>query len=407
MKAILSIFFIATCGLLAAQDSLVEISTNDNIAFINRQQNVIENSNSLHSFFEKLYQLKNKKINRVNIVHIGDSHIQADYLCQAARQPLQQEFGNGGLGLIVPGRLARTNEPAAIRSSSNQSWETRRLIYTDKSMPIGIGATTFRTRQPNTTLTIETPETTFDKLIIFFQKDSSSFYLNIKDSSDRDVAFAGAFTEEDENISRVLLPYPTPRVTLQTIQSNSMQQHLTLYGISLERRQPGLTYHSIGNNGAKFRHYLAAPMFFEQAKILAPDLFIISLGTNEAIEHPNVDRLLTQQMQEFLNHLREKNPDAVFIFTTPGDFYKKKARRNPGVEMVRDQLQKFTKINNLAFWDFYVVAGGKHAADHWNKTNLLQADGIHYTKAGYRIIGQLLSEAILKGYHDYVQSRYP
>lgn len=398
--------------MLLAQDSLVESTTNEVISFIKHERNVIGNSTVLAPFFEKLYQLKNKKINRVDIVHIGDSHIQADYLCQATREQLQQQFGNGGRGIIVPGRLARTNEPATIRSSSNQPWETKRLIYTDNSLPIGIGATTFRTTQANTTLTIETQptgqeNTTFDKLIIFFQKDSSSFYLTIKDSSNRDVAFAGGFSEEARNSSRVLLPYPTSRVTLQTVQSNDMQRHFTLFGISLERKKPGLVYHAIGSNGAKFRHYLAAPMFFEQTPVLTPDLFVISLGTNEAIDHPHLDRLLTRQMQEFLTRLQEQNPDALFIFTTPADFYKKKTRRNPGVEVVREQILTFAQANQLPYWDFYDVAGGKHSADLWNKTKLLQADGIHYTKAGYRMIGELLSDALLKGYQEYVQSRYP
>ncbi|MGZ4060887.1 MAG: hypothetical protein ACXVPU_17765, partial [Bacteroidia bacterium] len=45
--------------------------------FIKKELNKIENdSSSLTFFYEKLYQLEQTKKGRVNVVHIGDSHIQ-------------------------------------------------------------------------------------------------------------------------------------------------------------------------------------------------------------------------------------------------------------------------------------------------------------------------------------------
>lgn len=395
------------------QDSVAVVpSLVKDYSFIKSDENSIENTAALSVFFEKLYLLKKENASKVNIVQIGDSHIQADFLSHATRQHLQREFGNGGRGLVVPGRIARTNEPSTIYSSTTANWESKRIVYTDKPLPIGIGAISFKTEQPNTKLTIKTLSTTgfnysFDKVTLFFQKDFNSFNLAVKDSTDQNLAFIGSYTFEAPNTSTIILPYTTRQITFETLQSNQNQKQFVLFGINLEKTQPGLIFHSIGGNGAKFRHYLATEFFFEQTEQLHPDLFIISLGTNEAIEHPYVDPKLFTQITEFVGKLKAANPNALFLLTTPADFYKKRTRRNPGAEIVRNKLIEFATQNNLAYWDLFEIAGGKNSADRWKANSLLQADGIHFTKAGYHLIGSLLYEAIMKGYQEYVQYRYP
>jgi len=89
------------------------------------------------------------------------------------------------------------------------------------------------------------------------------------------------------------------------------------------------------------------------------------------------------------------------------DFYKKKTRRNPGVEIMRGKLIEYADANGLAFWDLYSVAGGKHAADLWKNNSLMQSDGVHFTKNGYELQGTLLYHALIKGYNEYLRYRYP
>ncbi len=406
-----AILIIAAVSCLYGQDTLVYESTKD-YSFLKKEANIIQNSAVLSPFFENLYRLKKENSSRVSIVQIGDSHIQADFWSNATRKNLQKDFGNGGRGLIVPGRLARTNEPSTIYSSSTSNWEHKRIVYTDKPLPIGIGAITFKTEQPNVKLNLKTLSNDglsygFNKLTLFYQKDFNSFNIIVKDSANQDLAFIGPYTFELPNTSTVILPNTINQVTFETLKSNPSQSQFILYGINLENTNTGLVYHSIGGNGAKFRHYLAARYFIEQTRALNPDLIIISLGTNEAIEHPYVDPQLLNQMTEFIAGLKTANPSAMVLLTTPADFYKKRTRRNPGVEIVRDKIISFAEQNNLAYWDLYEVSGGKHSADKWKSRGLMQSDGIHFTKAGYNLIGNLMYEAIIKGYNEYVQYRYP
>jgi lysophospholipase L1-like esterase len=394
-----------------AQDT-IPYPTSSGYDFIQTETNVIHNSVSLSLFYEKLYQVKKIKQATLNIIQIGDSHTQADFASGTTRVLLQQEFGNAGRGLIFPGRVARTNEPSTIYSSSTGSWENKRIIYINQPMPIGIGAMTLHTTDSKASILLKTKPIeninyAFDKVTFFFQKDFSSYNLVVKDSIGQYMAYVGPYSLEDSNTSRIQLPFATNQIEFQTLQSTPSQNQFTLFGINLENSKPGILYHAIGGNGAKVRHYLEATYFSEQTSELTPDLFIISLGTNEAIEHPYVDPKFTTQLNTFVEQLKARNPNALFLFTIPADFYKKKTRRNPGVEFIRNKLIEYAEEHQYAYWDLYTVGGGSHSADLWKKNNLMQSDGIHFTKVGYQLQGRLLYEAIIKGYNEYVLYRYP
>jgi lysophospholipase L1-like esterase len=404
--------FLSIHGAVFSQDT-IGYAINRNFAFINQEENRLQNSTSLSTFFEKLYLQKKNKNQKISILHIGDSHIQADFLTSKTRQLLQTEFGNAGRGLIFPGRVARTNEPQNIYSNTNAQWESKRIVFTDKPLPIGIGAITLRTVQPNAKVGIRTfnlppIDNAFNKLTLFFQKDSASFNLAVKDSVGQDLAYVGSFSLDGyRNSSTVLLPYYVNKIELQCLVPLPKQSQLILYGISLENQKSGVLYHAIGGNGAKVRHYLAAEYFVQQTATLQPDLIIISLGTNEAIEYPYVDSQFNNQLLELITKLKANNPQTQILITTTADFYKKRTRRNPGVEVIRKKILEACDQNNWAYWDLYEVAGGKHAADQWKKNKLLQSEGIHFTKAGYELQGTLLYQAFLKAYNEYVLYRHP
>lgn len=402
---------LAGCIQLEAQDTIRYV-VSPTYDFINSEANEIHNSVVLAPFYEKLYQLKKLKTPTLSILQIGDSHVQADFISSTTRSLFQLEFGNAGRGLVFPGRVGRTNESPSVYSSSSGNWEAKRIIYTNQPVPIGIGAMTLQTKESGISLNLKTKSNdslsyAFNEITFLYQKDFTSYNLIIKDSVGQPIAYAGSYTHEATNVSRIQLPYLTHQLEFQTFQATALQNQFTLYGLILENGKPGIFYHATGGNGAKVKHYVEAQYFSKQTKELSPDLIIISLGTNEAIEHPYIDPKFSKHLDKFINQLREQNPFALFLLTTPLDFYKKKTRRNPGVEVIREQLLDYANQHNIAYWDSYLTGGGKHSADVWKKNNLLQNDGIHFTKAGYQLQGKLLFEAFIKGYNEYVLYRYP
>lgn len=52
----------------------------------------------------------------------------------------------------------------------------------------------------------------------------------------------------------------------------------------------------------------------------------------------------------------------------------------------------------------YVYCGGREdrCLQNWTRNHLLRADGIHFTPEGYRLQGNLLHQALIKAYNEYV-----
>ena len=141
--------------------------------------------------------------------------------------------------------------------------------------------------------------------------------------------------------------------------------------------------------------------------MLDPELFIISLGTNESIDYPYIDKSFVAQIDQLVSSLRQMNPRAAFILMTPQDAYKRKTQVNPGISQVRQQIIQYAVDNGLAFYDWYRASGGENSASLWSAGALLSKDGIHLTKDGYEYQGNLFYHALMKGYNAYVPNRHP
>jgi lysophospholipase L1-like esterase len=379
---------------------------------IKEEDNVLQNSAYLDPFLEKLRQLKNGERKQVNIIHIGDSHIQADYMTEVVRKNLQQYFGNAGRGLIVPARVAGTNEPGNFSSYSTFAWNSKRIVHTAKPIPIGIGGITLQTDNPQANFHVNMKDPlwdyTFNSVSFFYLHDKESFSLSVRDSSLNEL---GKIVTEESKASEDFYKMPLSSsmnyMFVQVLKENENQNHATLFGLNLENGNPGILYHAIGVNGAKYEHYNAANLFAKQTALLQPDLFIISLGTNESIEYPRINAAFFSQITLLIESLAKNNPEAKFILVTPPDAFIKKTRVNPGIELIRSQILKYAVENGFAFWDMYKVNGGKSSASRWKANGMLRPDGVHFSKDGYAFQGNLLFESIMKSYNQYVSDRHP
>ncbi|MEL6845136.1 MAG: hypothetical protein AAFP02_18165, partial [Bacteroidota bacterium] len=99
----------------------------DRYPFLKLDQNAILNQNqSIAQVYELLRQVEAGERRTINIVHIGDSHLQADWFSGHVRMALHRRFGSAGRGLIFPYKLANTNSPPDIHVATNIRWNTRR-----------------------------------------------------------------------------------------------------------------------------------------------------------------------------------------------------------------------------------------------------------------------------------------
>ena len=374
--------------------------------------NVIQNAHYLDDFFEDLFQLQQQQDRKINIVHIGDSHIQADYMTSIIRRNFHRHFGNAGRGLIVSLRIAGTNEPNNYKTVSNVTWQSKRCVFPDQLLPIGIGGVTVSTSAPGADLEIHMNDLwldySFNKLTLFYEEDEESFEFRLRSPDGAElgmISYGG--DDSTRNFAQVTWENSVDALTIEAMRANPRQNRATIYGTVLENSMPGVLYHTIGVNGAKFRHYTEAKHFAAQTAVLDAELFIISLGTNESINYPHISKNFFGEVAGLLSSLREHNPSAKFLLVTPQDAFRQKTKINPGIMQVREWIIQYAVENGLAFYDMFRAMGGEHSAASWSRHELLSRDGVHLTKDGYEYQGNLFYHALMKGYNQYVPTRHP
>ncbi len=165
----------------------------------------------------------------------------------------------------------------------------------------------------------------------------------------------------------------------------------------------GVFYHTISINGARFETFNQSTSVWQQVAELKPDLFIISLGTNDAQANVITDADLYKQVSLMLEKLKQAAPSSAVLITTTADSFK---NRLPNRELwnLNLSLLAYCTNNSIPVWDMYRVTNGFGSAYNWYRKGMLNSDGIHFTAAAYKIQGQLLYNALAKGYNTFVSS---
>lgn len=376
-------------------------------SYIVKDSNFIRNDKLLHElFFPKLKLLQDSGIERVNIVHIGDSHIQADYFSGMVRENFHREFGNAGRGFVFPYRVAKTNEPYSYKTSTNVVWESKRNVFPDKPLPIGASGITIESLDSTAIINFmlsekNTIDYSFNKLTLFHEKGRGNYDYILCDEFNCELGRIKSNDLSSAFTSTLSFGKSVKNFILKCKTSDSIAQCARIYGMLLENGKPGVLYNMIGVNGAEFRYYNSSVYFVEQMSVLAPDLVIISLGTNEGIHKGFNPDFFYSQMDSFVNAIRNKNPDAVFLLTTPGDSYRRSGRYkvpNPDILKIRETIIKYATEHGIAYWDLFEIMGGYKSMGKWHASGLTAKDKLHFSKKGYQIQGVLLYDALIKSY---------
>ncbi|MGB4774613.1 MAG: GDSL-type esterase/lipase family protein [Daejeonella sp.] len=397
-EMLLILWMICSISLFAQPVTIPAISPSTNLPPINYAENRIY-SNEMDTFYKKLSEMQQKHDGVVRIVQIGDSHIQADFLSGVVRNGLQQAFGDAGRGLIFPYQVARSNGPSDIKSSSNTSWKANRLTYQKIALECGISGFCIQNNKPDATINFSLQADTdgvqtFNHLKLF--TDTNSQWLLRIDST---TVTQLKMNSSDSNkiYHDVSLAMPVTGFSLSTQWSGTDQ---SFYGALLENDQPGIIYNSIGVNGARYDQYNKTALFWKQLPALEADLYIISLGTNEAQAASFNEAAFSEIVNTFISNLKTASPNAAILITTAIDSYKG-GRPNAVLQSLNNFLYNYTTQNSLPLWDLYRVTLGYNASRNWIRKGLMAKDKVHFTKNGYALQGSLLLNALLKGYNDY------
>lgn len=141
---------------------------------------IFANQSLLSPVFEKLYNLERNKKGKINIVHIGDSHIQADIFTNTIRMALQGKFGNGGFGFTFPYSLVKTNGTYSVKYISNASWESLKNVSPVADVGVGLSGIALYTSSQDFMLQLSAREEyKFNHIKIIYPDEQAHYRMSV------------------------------------------------------------------------------------------------------------------------------------------------------------------------------------------------------------------------------------
>jgi len=422
----------------------------------------IKNASLLYPLFEKLIRMEEKKEGKINIVHIGDSHIQADFFTNAVRKPLQQQFGNGGYGFTFPYSLNRsTTWP--YRFSTNVAWQICRNNQPAKCEPgieFGLSGYGFSTKAAQFVLSVEVSEEQYrfntikivapvaasyrlatiegNKKPMIHRVQSGVEIHRIRSGETLDVIarnykVSPAAIKRENNMrtdriwagKKLRIPVTITETSVDTSIFRPLEYQQQEQFVSVYRQQNPISAIYLLQAGKQSLYSLNGLIVENDA----PGVIYHSIGTIGSMASDfNATPLFFEQlpvlspdfviisfgtnesysdvtaeefithMELFINNIRAFCPDVPVLVTTPPTSLLRRGRLNNYVLEYADALMQ---RDDVALWDLYSFTGGLMGAKENFSAIQIAKDYIHYTSGGYINQGTAFANAFLNEYKHY------
>lgn len=379
----------------------------------------VENPAALASYFAALdHATETGK--PVHILQFGDSHTASDDWVNAMRTAAQSFYGDGGPGYIHPGHPFLGYRRFDATGSNSPGWKTDGNKSHQADSNQGLSHVSISTSAPGQTVRLAASG---ESLGIFYmqQPGGGQFEVSVDDdrkfvvstttastttasatnvSAGADGAIVASSDDEPGSgyFSQDLRP-GRHEVVLRTLNFAPVR----LFGWTLDNSK-GVTFETLGINGALASKILDADEHIWASELAerAPALIVLAFGTNEANSRLWTAEQYRTDLKEIVARVRRAAPNASILMVGPPDCGK--IRPLLHLSEVIDIQREIASQLAVAFWDWRLHMGGARIVSQWVKAGLGQADYIHLTGEGYRLIGNLLftqmEKAHAEGRHD-------
>lgn len=384
----------------------------------------------LRAFHDKLHasRLDYQQNSRINILHIGGSHVQAGELSNAFRMHF---YPAADRGFLFPFRAIKTNGPTSYRFDYTGMWKGERNVFQSPSVDLGLAGAAAITSDKEASITLrlrDNGQWNFNQITLFGQRSDTTvvpylltqagdtLYADSILSRIADIKDAWVYTlNEPDSIVTLQLKGLTrtisPKQDRKTYKPLEDKHYFILRGFLPRSPRHGVTLTESGVNGASLPSWLRCTEHFEQElSLLPPDLVVFGIGINDAhVSEAEFDpEVFKERYRELIGRIRTVSPDCQFIWITNNDCAFKHGRgkkttykANTNGPRVQKAMTELAAEYNAAVLDVFALMGGLNSAAKWVKAGLMQRDRIHFTREGYQLIGNILYDALAEDYARY------
>jgi lysophospholipase L1-like esterase len=370
---------------------------------------LVDTSGTLDHFYSALQALATGERDRpVRIVHYGDSPTTADLITGDARELLQDKFGNAGSGFVLIAKPWAWYGHHGVEVDAT-GWKIDTAVGSMREAAYGLGGAIFtgppgaeskiRLAQPASSVEVEYMQVPGGGTVEVLAGDEKAGEVDTSGEAKKN----GATT--------IALPPGTKRVSLRVTGAP-----VQLFGVAFATGANGLTYDSIGLNGASttvMSRAFNAEEWGDALEHRDPDLVIINYGTNESSFPSYVEKQYEPELRRAIARVRAALPNASILIMSPMD----RGGRGlngaggdaistmPAIPELVEIQQRVAAELGCGFFNTYAAMGGEGTMARWydGHPRMVAADLIHPTPQGARIVAQSLTGQLLIGYERYLQ----
>ena len=344
---------------------------------------------------------------QARLVFFGASHVASDLFTGYIRRELQARYGDAGHGFLVPVHPWRTYRHRDINiESDGKRWETQRIRVGDSEVErVGLAGVAMVSKRPGSFGAVYTAEQgEYGRTASFFDL----YYMKYPRGGDMDILIDGRRARRiSTRAAKPSTAYATFRVPdaphrfeIRTLS----KRPVWLFGLAVERDQPGVIVDTLGINGSRARYQLLwdDEVYREHLRRRKPDLVVLAYGTNESGDESPIEDY-ERDLRAVVERMRDTVPESSCLLIGPSDrpmqveerVFEDRSRTARVIEV----QHRVALEHGCGFFDLVAFQGGALSMLQWaaNDPAYASQDHIHYTRLGYQRLGEVLLSALLEG----------
>ena len=358
---------------------------------------------ALAPFFESLDTLSAGKASSPTVISaFGNSLIAGDRIVDIVREELAGTFGDGGRGVLFVDRLAPYG-PRSRAGFARGTWEPRTLGEVKLAeLPFGVAGVYH----------MATSARASSRFALAGEPRGTLWWLDVPRAGPLSVQVDGkelARTEPQGDGQARSLAFELPEGA-RTLDVVAESRGAVVLGVVLQHQRPGTVLDTLGVPSADANLFLRAreDLFRAQLAERSPRLLLFILGGNEA-KRLEWGRSKLHEVEEglrtFVRRARTAAPDSACLVMGPIDAVRggngpSRLVQRPYLDEVITVERQIALAEGCAFFDAYAAMGGKGSLERFDKAGMMHEDLVHPKGHGLDLLGQLLTDALLREWVD-------
>jgi len=364
-------------------------------------------------FFRQMDALRAGRQQHVRIIQLGDSHTAADFLTGELRDRFQAKFGNAGIGARAAGLPYQGIRKRDMLISQAGRWQYHNSLTDHAFTDYGISGFTAVSASPDASLTLTvTDPAGFDTGFVDFVRRPAggTLALYLDDQLIQSVSVAGTAG----TVGRAAVAAPAGGA--HTLRVVADRRGIELLSWDTERNEAGILLDSFGvvSATAGLIDNWHDTLVRQELALLRPALIILAYGTNEGAETKFDDAAYRNDFAGILDKLHHWSASSAILVAGPTDGSRPPKGcaagcpwlTLPALDAVRRLQFDLATSHQAAFWNGAETQKRSGGINAWVNTSppLARPDHIHFTPAGYAVLGADLYRWLIDGLSDYIRA---